>query len=398
MQPLPHSPQPIRRARPAAMMAIAAPVLLLASCASPGPPRPPSLHLPAVVTDMKAERVGDRVMLHWTTPTRTTDNLPVPAQMTAEICREVNPAWATPTSTPGAKPSTKECKAVVRVAVKSGPSEGADLLPPELTQDPVQPLGYRIRVLNPEGRSADASKVVIVPSGAAPATVAGLRITATRDGALAQWQKVDAPVIVELERSLAEPAAQKTPAPQKPKEKKSPVSLAQDEPDEVRLRTADPKTAPAAADPGGMLDRSARRGVKYIYRAQRLRVVTLDGKMYKLHSELSPAITINLADTFAPAAPTGLASVPSTSNGKAAIDLSWQPGTETDLAGYNIYRRNAAGGFERLNPAPVTGPAYTDADVTAGSSYTYRVSAVDASGNESPASSQVTETAQAPNR
>lgn len=392
MQLLQHSLQQIRRTRPAVATAVAVVALLLSSCASPGPPRPPSLHLPAIVTDLTAQRVGDRVVLHWTTPSRTTDNLPVPSSMTAEICREVNPSLASTASTPAAKPSVKACKAVLRTAVKLGPSEAVDLLPPELTQDPVLPLAYRIRVLNPEARSADASKPVIVPSGAAPAAVAGLHISATRDGALAQWQKAGAPVIVELERSLADPPAQK------PRDKSSPVSLTPNDPNEVRLRTADPNTSPTAVDPGGTLDNSARRGVRYTYRAQRLRVVTLNGKMYKLHSELSPVITINLADTFPPAMLTGLASVPSTSNGQAAIDLSWQPGTETDLVGYNIYRRNAAGGFERLNPAPVTGPAYTDTVVAPGGSYTYRVSAVDASGNESPPSRQVTETAQAPNR
>src|SRR5579863_10782647 len=44
----------------------------LAGCASPGPPLPPSLKLPEVVSSgLTATRVGDEVRLHWTTPART---------------------------------------------------------------------------------------------------------------------------------------------------------------------------------------------------------------------------------------------------------------------------------------------------------------------------------------
>src|ERR1035441_4608651 len=64
-----------RRLAPRPGPIAAAAVLLLAGCASPGPPLPPSLKLPEVVTDLTARRVGDQVMLHWTTPTRTTDKL-----------------------------------------------------------------------------------------------------------------------------------------------------------------------------------------------------------------------------------------------------------------------------------------------------------------------------------
>ena len=55
---------------------LAAPLIACAAgCASPGPPQPPSLNLPEVVKDLTAERVGDVVQLHWTTPDMTTDRL-----------------------------------------------------------------------------------------------------------------------------------------------------------------------------------------------------------------------------------------------------------------------------------------------------------------------------------
>src|SRR5882757_10485661 len=76
------------RARRWFAAAVVAPLLaLVAGCASPGPPQPPSLNLPEVVKDLTAERVGGVVHLHWTTPETTTDRIDIKGAMTAEICR-----------------------------------------------------------------------------------------------------------------------------------------------------------------------------------------------------------------------------------------------------------------------------------------------------------------------
>ena len=377
-----------RSRRSRSIAAVAASVLapLLASCASPGPPRPPSLHLPAIVTDLAAQRVGDRVGLSWTTPTHTTDNLPVPDPITAEICRDpiiVPPSTATPAAT------TTPCTVVLHLVVKPGPSEAADTLPPALAADPVLPMAYHVRLLNPEGRTAGPSNAAIAPSGAAPPPVTGLHISAAREGAVIEWQPLTPPTIVELRRTLIV-TGQPKPA------KKSGTFSSSSEPTDVDLRTADPKTAPQASDPGGTIDRGAHRGESYTYRAQRLRTVSIGGLTLNLRSELSSPVTLKLTDTFPPLTPTGLASVPSASDGKAAIDLSWQASTDADLAGYNVYRRSTSGSFERLTATPLLGPAFSDSTVTPGTSYTYRVTAVDGTGNESPPSAEVTETARTP--
>ena len=365
------------------------------SCASPGPPRPPSLHLPSVVTDLSAERVGDRVRLRWTTPEKTTDNLPVPAPLTAEVCRETGAA------APPSAPTTPPCTAVLRVAVKPGPSESAEPLPVALTADPVAELRYRVRILNPENRSAGDSKAATAPSGTAPAAVLGLHAKASREGAVVEWSAIPSPSIIELERRTAVSAQEKAGAKTaKPKSAKSAQNVqlsGSEEPVEVHLYSADPKTHPDATDSGGTVDHTAKRGDSYIYRAQRLRTVTVNGKALELRSELSSPVTLAMTDTFPPAAPTGLASVPSGSNAKAAIDLSWQPGADIDLAGYNVYRSSDGGTFVRLNSTPIAGPAYTDATVVPANVYTYQVTSVDATGNESAPSTQVKETAQAPN-
>src|SRR6266478_8069753 len=98
--------------------AAAAPLIAFAAgCASPGPPQPPSLNLPAVVKDLAAERLGDVVHLHWTTPEMTTDRIEVKGAITAEICRITVTAPA---------PKTPACTPITRLPVKPGPTEGAE--------------------------------------------------------------------------------------------------------------------------------------------------------------------------------------------------------------------------------------------------------------------------------
>ena len=76
------------------------------------------------------------------------------------------------------------------------------------------------------------------------------------------------------------------------------------------------------------------------------------------------------------------------------IDLSWRPGAEADLAGYNVYRRDLpAGEWRRLNAAPIAVPAFTDRTVSSGDTFVYRVTAVDSRGNESAPGGEVQGTA-----
>jgi fibronectin type 3 domain-containing protein len=72
------------------------------------------------------------------------------------------------------------------------------------------------------------------------------------------------------------------------------------------------------------------------------------------------------------------------------VDLSWSISTESDLAGYRIYRskrENEKG--ELLTQDLLLSPAYRDTSVQSGHRYWYSVTAVDRSSNESAPTPQV---------
>lgn len=67
------------------------------------------------------------------------------------------------------------------------------------------------------------------------------------------------------------------------------------------------------------------------------------------------------------------------------VTLQWQPNTEPDLVGYNVYRASqSTGPFTKITPAPVAACALTDAQTSDGGIYYYQLTAVDKARNESP--------------
>lgn len=80
---------------------------------------------------------------------------------------------------------------------------------------------------------------------------------------------------------------------------------------------------------------------------------------------------------------------PTTTPVQYSVALSWQPSTST-VTGYRVYRSTTSGAnFSPLTSA-INELSYTDSTVADGTTYYYVVTAVDASGNESPYSNQVT--------
>ncbi|HUJ80830.1 MAG TPA: fibronectin type III domain-containing protein, partial [Candidatus Acidoferrales bacterium] len=111
-----------------------------------------------------------------------------------------------------------------------------------------------------------------------------------------------------------------------------------------------------------------------------------------LESADSNLTVVTPRDVFPPAAPLGLviAIVPGQGQTAAHFELSWAVSTETDVAGYNVYRSEQANfAGARLNTDLLLTPAFRDMNVEPGHRYFYTVTAVDRSGNESSPSEAV---------
>ena len=111
-----------------------------------------------------------------------------------------------------------------------------------------------------------------------------------------------------------------------------------------------------------------------------------------IESDPTDPICVIPRDTFPPAAPTNLATVP----GNGAINLIWNANTEPDLAGYLVLRGDAPGDtLQPLTPQPIRETTYRDTTVKSGVTYVYVVVAVDKATppNRSAPSNRAQETA-----
>jgi hypothetical protein len=91
-------------------------------------------------------------------------------------------------------------------------------------------------------------------------------------------------------------------------------------------------------------------------------------------SEPSARACLTPVDVFPPAAPVGVAAVPS----EGGISLIWEPNGELDLGGYLVLRREPGDAtLRQLTGTPITEARYRDATVQPGTRYIYSVVAVD---------------------
>ena len=349
-------------------------VLAVTGCGTPGAPQPPSLKLPVRVDDLSANRAGNQVMLTWTMPTKNTDKLLLKGDVAVRVCRQQ-----------GSDP----CVAAGGELLLAPGAEGAftDTLPAELAAGTPRPLSYFVELMNRNGHSAGLSNTAMVVAGVAPAPVAGLTAELRKSGVLLRWEKFDAAGVaaVRLHRKLLTPAAGKP---------KAGMLAPQPEPVEQNLLVE--SCVPEAHKEGcRALDKEIHFGQSYEYRAQRVARVAVNGKTLELAGELSAPVRVEAVDIFPPAVPTNLAAVATTEeNGSAAaIDLSWQPVTDADLAGYAVYRHEDSAPWQRISPVePLTPPAFHDAQVQPGHSYRYAITSISQSGHESDRSIEAEET------
>ncbi len=368
---------------------IASATLVLAGCASVQAPLPPSLELPHPPTDLRAYRKGDHVYLSWSVPTQTMDRQRVRRPGPTRICRSLEALMSACGSPVGnvAPPSKDE----LQKSTAANPNPQAsfvDTLPASLQREnATRTVTYGVEPLNLHVRSAGLSNQVRVPLAPTLPPPPNFRVAVSENGVDLSWdcalpesrpgiryvyriyrRSLDSGVDVRL-ADMACPASQyndQTAEWQKNYEYRM---------NAVTSVNLDEGTLPCPA-PAGEAE------VKSTFDCTP--VATVEG-------EDSPPQSVFTKDIYPPAVPSGLQAVFSGPGQTPFIDLLWAPDTDADLAGYNVYRREATGKAAKINNPLVKTPAYRDTSVAPGKTYWYSIAAVDARGNESAPSEEASE-------
>ncbi len=308
-------------------------LLSLAGCGAVGEPLPPLLDIPQPAGNLSAAERGERILLSWPRPSLTTEGVAVrPAKLGPAILhRAVLPGLR-------ATVTADEFRAAAAEAAKLDPAaaEYADRVDPSWAG---QTVVYALEMRNRRGESAGLSNLAAVPVLQTPPAVE-LKAKATAAGGLLEWRpQTGASYRVYRDGQL------------------------------LGIVTAGPDAVLQ------YLDRDSEFGREYHYLVRGL----ARSEGFSAESADSNLVTITPQDTFPPEPPQGLRAVPV----EAAVELSWSPNSEPDLAGYNVYR-----GGVKVNRELVASPAFRD--TAPGPSPRYTVTAVDRRGNESAHSQEIT--------
>ena len=340
---------------------------LMTACGTPGAPQPPSLNLAKPVSDLKAVRSGDEVELTWTVPTETTDGAKFRHRGQSKVCAAVDQSridQCTPLTT---MPTPKDQK-TTSVAVK---------IPVDKTA-PTDYVTYAVQIDNDRGRNAGLSNEVQVPTSAVsringspiirltPETVLVIVNVTPRNESIQQT--------LELRRIEKGGSMQQS----------------------VVARRVLELTESGEAANIELRDDTFVWEKTYEYRvAITASTKVPNGETVTFDAAVSNSQELFAHDVFPPATPSGLQAVFSAVTGQPpAIDLTWTPDVDRDLAGYFVFRRleqEPASAAVKLNAQPVKAPSYHDSDIAAGKTYVYSVSAVDERGNESQRSEEASE-------
>ena len=354
------------------LVAIAS-IIGCAGCGTPGAVQLPSLNLARPVEDLTASRKGNTVHLEWTLPAKNTDRTLVQLKHLGDtlVCRQEG---TTLMST---------CDQVGSVTPPKGPQRKkgdpdqklrltcSDTLPLQLEEkDPAGFATYAVEIMNDRGRSAGLSNQVVIPLAPTIAPPSHVSTQVGADGVSVSWSGGVAPsppagltFRYRIERRPAGAGGY------------------------IALNDVDP------APEGSYLDQTFEWETKYDYRVTSVTEVHAAKRQASVEGDDSAPTEVFTKDVYPPAQPVGLRAVFSSVGQKPFVDLTWAPNSETDVAGYNVFRRIAGGQWQKLNQKPTPIPSFRDDSVQPGTRYEYAVSAVDLRGNESQRSAPTSEEA-----
>jgi hypothetical protein len=349
-------------------------IFLLASCGSPGDPRAPVPAVPVAITDLAAQQSGESVLLTCTVPQLTIEGERLESLPEVEIYRAFVPRSAPADKPVSARRIYTVPAALVETFLRDGRMQFADKIPPaDLARHAGEQAVYMVRTrVSKRLASADsnfaAARIypVAQPIGDVAANVTASAIEL-------RWSP---PECSSSGASIALGGYRIYRG-----------ELTAEQPDAEKASLTLLGIAPAAE----YRDAQFEFGKTYVYRVRSVAQYELDA----VESELSNIAQAHAKDIFPPAPPQNLVVIPVAAAGEtpAHFELSWSIGAETDLAGYNVYRAEVDAADTRpvkRNRELLPTPTFRDMSVAAGKGYTYSVTAVDRSGNESAPGAAVT--------
>ena len=353
--------------------------LIAMDCAAPGEPyerKPPT---PVAVTDLTAVQSGSDVLLSFTLPQEAVDNRPLPESPTIEIYRDffTAPAAGEPAPNAPARPTllvTIPAAMEDHYAVQGHIRFTDSWRPQDFAQHRDSLAVYTVRTQISEKKPSANSNLVTVHVLAPLDRITDLGTQVTHAAIVLSWTPPStSPAgttptvgVYHIYRGTPDSAA--------------PAGAA------TALKSPLAKIADAQGPP--FQDTQFEFNASYVYSVRSVAQYP-DAALESADSNLA---VVTPRDTFPPAAPRELivALVPAQPGAPARLELSWAISSETDIAGYNVYRSEQAGApGSRVNTDQLPTPAFRDMNVQPGHRYFYSVTAVDRAGNEGPASAAV---------
>lgn len=355
------------------LLLAAAALIWFNGCASIGPPLPPSLELPHPPTDLKATRKGNKVTLSWTIPAHTTDRQSVRYLGKTRVCRSIDAALVSCGIPVGEVAPPADFASKEQPAGKKLQATFSEIVPRDLHHRTVSAMAtYAVEVLNPAGRGAGLSNQVHVALAESLPAPENFSAKVTAQGVVLTWTAVPPSVSTSDSLRRSYRVYRRTEGSQQ----------------KILVGERDAK----AEDHQSLLDHSFEWENAYYYHADTLTVIPQLGKPdILIEGDDTPEVKVFAHDIFPPAVPSGVEAVFTGSGQQGFIDLIWTPVTDSDLAGYNVYRRHEGSPAVKVNPELVKIPAFRDLQLAPGKKYFYSVSAVDVRGNESGRSEEAGE-------
>jgi len=369
--------------RLALSFSLLASLIWLVSCAAPGEPIERKPQVPTAITDLAARQQGNDVILTFTLPKDTVDHRPLKKTPAIEIYRGFDSPAIAPTG--GQEPLflilTIPPAMVANYSEKNRIRVTNTLDSNDLSPHVGWTASYTVRTrASVKKESADSNRAgVRVYPAADPIT--DLHAEAAHSGIILRWTPPQITIVgsapsiaaYHIYRTEAAPELQPSTPPAASGAVGGVPKL------KVPLAPIGESTEPT------FQDKQVEFGKTYMYSVRSL----LQYSEIAVESADSNLVLANPRAIFPPEPPQNLTAVLVLAQGEnpAYLDLSWAISSETDIAGYNVYRSEEDGvPGRRLNSELLLTPAFRDMSAVPGHQYVYTATAVDRAGNESPAS------------